>query len=220
MNSNFSLVASLLTNVLLDARISYLIEGLDLNPLFTGAASFRPAGDGGALKLFSNAGIVLCHGWLVDPHSPEYDAVSKVEDYDNAVNAVVNADVIAKGQLVVQDGDFSSPGPSGSSSSAGPSAGPSSSKGKAIDGADSIVISGGEALNNEDRKKVQDGKLSHIYLVLSDPIQFFDRSPRYSLLPGKHIFSVNLLWPLLPCIVIATRFARSVIPQLPPFCTL
>ena len=74
---------------------------MDLNPLFTGARSFRPAGDGGALKLFEQSGIELVHGWLVDPNSREAKVVHKFEDYDSAVTLIVDADHITKGQLVV-----------------------------------------------------------------------------------------------------------------------
>ncbi|KAK7055908.1 fam63a-like protein [Favolaschia claudopus] len=91
-------------------------KGMDLNPLFTGATSFRPAGDGGALKLFEQAGIELVHGWLVDPESPEAEAIVKrAQDYDTAVTCIVDADHTAKGQLVV---DESSEPVAGSSSSA------------------------------------------------------------------------------------------------------
>src|ERR1700720_287906 len=73
---------------------------MDLNPLFTDAKSFRPAGDGGALKLFEQAGIQLVHGWLVDPESSEFATVMKFEDYDNAVNLIADADHTTHGQLV------------------------------------------------------------------------------------------------------------------------
>ncbi|KAJ7651065.1 hypothetical protein FB45DRAFT_889534 [Roridomyces roridus] len=92
-------------------------KGMDLNPLFTGATSFRPAGDGGALQLFEQAGIELVHGWLVDPASPEAVAIkSRAQDYDTAVTYIVAADHAANGQLVV---DESSEPVAGSSS--GPS---------------------------------------------------------------------------------------------------
>lgn len=76
---------------------------MDLNPLFTGATSFRPAGDGGELKLFEQAGIQLVHGWLVDPDSPEAAVVKQYEDYDTAVNLIADADHTAHGQLVVDE---------------------------------------------------------------------------------------------------------------------
>ena len=81
------------------------LEGMDLNPLFTAATSFRPAGDGGELKLFEQAGIQLVHGWLVDPDSPEAGVVKDYEDYDSAVNLIADADHTTHGQLVVDDAD-------------------------------------------------------------------------------------------------------------------
>ena len=85
---------------------------MDLNPLFTGSGLFRPAGSGGELKLLEQAGIKLVHGWLVDPSSPEYDVLSRTEDYDSSVNLLVEADHATKGNLVVSD-DFGPPGLSG-----------------------------------------------------------------------------------------------------------
>ncbi|KAI0363849.1 hypothetical protein BV20DRAFT_82199 [Pilatotrama ljubarskyi] len=78
-------------------------KGMDLNPLFTGSTLFRPAGSGGELKLFEQAGIKLVHGWLVDPSSPEYEVLSRTEDYDSSVNLLVEADHLTKGHLVVSD---------------------------------------------------------------------------------------------------------------------
>ncbi|KAI1792142.1 hypothetical protein LXA43DRAFT_1008171 [Ganoderma leucocontextum] len=99
-------------------------KGMDLNPLFTGSTSFRPAGEaGGELKLFEQAGIKLAHGWLVDPSSPEYGVVSRMGDYDTAVNLLVEVDYLTKGHFVVAEDE---PGPSSSSSSSSsPRAGPS-----------------------------------------------------------------------------------------------
>ncbi|KAI0264069.1 hypothetical protein BGY98DRAFT_1043493, partial [Russula aff. rugulosa BPL654] len=37
------------------------------------------------LALFASAGISLVRGWLIDPESPEYPAVSRVKDYDSAM---------------------------------------------------------------------------------------------------------------------------------------
>jgi len=71
--------------------------------LFTGISSFRPAGLGGELKLFELAGIRLVHGWLVDPDSQEYAALGKTEDYDTSANAIVDADHLTSGQLVVSE---------------------------------------------------------------------------------------------------------------------
>jgi hypothetical protein len=83
-------------------------EGMDLNPLFTTPTSFRPAGDGGELKLFDEAGIRLVHGWLADPESPEAVVLSNTQDYDSAVNLIADADHITKGQLVIDDDNFES----------------------------------------------------------------------------------------------------------------
>lgn len=78
---------------------------MDLNPLFTSPTAFRPATTGGELALFASAGITLVHGWLVDPGSTEYAAVSRVKDYDSAVNLIVEADVLTRGLLVGADAD-------------------------------------------------------------------------------------------------------------------
>ncbi|KAF8832818.1 hypothetical protein HHX47_DHR1001429 [Lentinula edodes] len=79
---------------------------MDLNPLFTGAKSFRPNGTGGELKLFEQVGIDLIHGWLVDPESPEAEAISHTEDYDSAVMLIAEADHVTKGRFVVDDSDI------------------------------------------------------------------------------------------------------------------
>ncbi|KAJ3739751.1 hypothetical protein DFH05DRAFT_1453255 [Lentinula detonsa] len=84
-------------------------KGMDLNPLFTGAKSFRPNGIGGELKLFEQVGIDLVHGWLVDPESPEAEAISQTEDYDSAVMLIAEADHITKGRFVVDDSDIDIP---------------------------------------------------------------------------------------------------------------
>ncbi|KAF8838025.1 DUF544-domain-containing protein [Paxillus ammoniavirescens] len=94
-------------------------KGLDLNPQFTGVASFHPAGDAGELKLFEQAGIKLVHGWLVDPDSPEARMISQIRDYDNAVTLIADADHITKGKLLTNYDAYNDRG-------AGPSeAGPS-----------------------------------------------------------------------------------------------
>ncbi|KAG6907381.1 hypothetical protein DXG01_009110 [Tephrocybe rancida] len=85
-------------------------KGLDLNPLFTSPTSFLAATEtaGGELKLFSQVGIDLVHGWLVDPDSPEARAMreEKTEDYDSAVGFIAEADHIAGGLLVPIEGDI------------------------------------------------------------------------------------------------------------------
>jgi hypothetical protein len=113
---------------------------MDLNPVFTSPTAFRPATTGGELALFVSAGISLVHGWLIDPESPEYAAVSRVKDYDSALNLIVEADVLTCGQLVGNgaddDGDHA-----GSSQTA-----PSDS---------------GVNLTEEERRKVEDGELPY-----------------------------------------------------------
>lgn len=47
------------------------------------------------------------HGWLVDPDSQEYTALAKTEDYDTSVNAIVDADHLTSGRLVVSEHDKS-----------------------------------------------------------------------------------------------------------------
>ncbi len=114
---------------------------MDLNPVFASSTTFRPATTGGELALFSSAGISLVHGWLVDPESPEYAAVSRVKDYDSAMNLIVEADVLTRGLLMgngVED-DWDGAGPS--------QAGPSDS---------------GVNLSEGERRKVEDGELPYL----------------------------------------------------------
>ena len=113
---------------------------MDLNPIFTSSTAFRPATTGGELALFASAGISLVHGWLIDPESPEYTAVSRVKNYDSAVNLIVEADVLTRGLLVgngvEDDGDRAGSSQAGSSDS-------------------------GVNLSEEERRKVEDGELSY-----------------------------------------------------------
>lgn len=94
-------------------RLLTLVEGMDLNPVFTDITKFRPSGPSGSggLELFSHTGISLVHGWLADPDSAEYDAVKRSVDYDNSVNLIVEADDLTQGRLVV-DEDLVQAGPS------------------------------------------------------------------------------------------------------------
>ncbi|KAH9838654.1 uncharacterized protein C8Q71DRAFT_752338 [Rhodofomes roseus] len=111
-------------------------KGMDLNPLFTGATAFRPAGEGGELKLFEHAGIELVHGWLADPESPEHKILSRTQDYDTSVNLIVEADHLTKGRLLASEGAPPEPEAGGSSSS---------------DSSGSY-----DALTHDERQKVQD----------------------------------------------------------------
>lgn len=110
---------------------------MDLNPVFTSSTVFRPATTGGELALFASAGISLVHGWLIDPESPEYPAVSRVKDYDSAMNLIVEADVLTRGLLVgieaEDDGNQAGSGPSDP----------------------------GVNLSEEERRKVEDGELPY-----------------------------------------------------------
>lgn len=81
---------------------------MDLNPLFTGVSSFRPAGSGGELKLFEYAGIELVHGWLADPSTPEYPVLKRRQDYDTCVNLIAEADHVSRGQLLQNEQEASS----------------------------------------------------------------------------------------------------------------
>jgi len=110
---------------------------MDLNPVFTSPTAFRPATTGGELALFASAGISLVHGWLIDRDSPEHAAVSRVQDYDSAVNLIVEADVLTRGMLV-GDGNADNDG----------GAGPSQA------GSSSSNIN----LTDEERRKVEDGE--------------------------------------------------------------
>ncbi|GJJ08560.1 hypothetical protein Clacol_002779 [Clathrus columnatus] len=80
-------------------------RGMDLNPIFIDPRGFRPAGDGGELKLFQLVGIELFHGWLADLNTFEFDVLSRYGDYDSAVNALVFADHLTNGQLVFSGED-------------------------------------------------------------------------------------------------------------------
>ncbi|TRM59352.1 hypothetical protein BD626DRAFT_408990 [Schizophyllum amplum] len=91
-------------------------QGMHLNPVFTGATSFRPGGDGGELKLFEQAGIRLVHGWLVDPASADAEVIARYPDYDAAVSLIAEVDHLTQGQLVLEEVDEAEP------SSARPSA--------------------------------------------------------------------------------------------------
>ncbi|KIP11011.1 hypothetical protein PHLGIDRAFT_125140 [Phlebiopsis gigantea 11061_1 CR5-6] len=92
-------------------------KGMDLNPLFTGVTSFRPAGSGGELKLFEHANIELVHGWLVDPSTPEHSVLSRLEDYDTCVNLIAEADHLSHGQLLQSEEQPSSSAAAGTNRS-------------------------------------------------------------------------------------------------------
>jgi hypothetical protein len=140
---------------------------MDLNPVFTSSTVFRPATTGGELALFASAGISLVHGWLIGPESPEYAAVSRVKDYDLAMNLIVEADVLTCGLFVgngvEDDGDHAG------SSWAGPS-------------------DSGINLSAEERRKVGDGELSYPAWVPASLIYSFQlsRLGRSSIIPARN----------------------------------
>jgi len=78
---------------------------MDLNPLFTSSTSFRPSAHtvGGGLDLFIKAKIDLVHGWLVEPDSEEREVVTKVGDYDRAVELIAEVDHLTGGKLVLDE---------------------------------------------------------------------------------------------------------------------
>lgn len=169
---------------------------MDLNPLFTSPTSFRPStslsslslstpssssssspSSDGALELFSHAGIKLVHGWLVDPETSEYETIKRLEDYDSAVNLIVEADVLTQGQLVVSEEALEGQ----ASGSSGPS--------------------GSSHLGESDKKKVQDGVYScPLYLFRGDGsfISIFISSCPSSCIPRQHPVAVDVPWPLHP----------------------
>jgi len=134
-----------------------LPEGLDLNPLFTGPTSFRPAGDGGELKLFEQAGIELVHGWLVDPESDEHRVIQHVRDYDTAVTLIADADHITRGRLLtadVWDGTE-------------PEAG-SSSRGQSSQSGYASPTSPSDSYSENDREKIEHGMTQSIDATFLD----------------------------------------------------
>ena len=152
-------------------------EGMDLNPLFTGATSFRPAGAaGGELQLFAQAGIQLAHGWLVDPAAPEYAVVARMGDYDTAVNLLVEADCLTKGNFVASQTNDPLPAVPSAASGSGSGSGSgetSSGKGKGKERETGFAgVSSAEAaragpsksktydLTPEEQQKVEDGACS------------------------------------------------------------
>lgn len=140
---------------------------MDLNPVFTSSTAFRPATTGGELALFASAGISLVHGWLIDPESAEHAAVSRVKDYDSAMNLIVEADVLTRGLLVGNGAEDD--GERGGSSQAGPS-------------------DSGVNLSEEEMRKVEDGGLTYPAWVPASLIRAFQpsRSGRSSITRARN----------------------------------
>ncbi|KIY70040.1 hypothetical protein CYLTODRAFT_371611 [Cylindrobasidium torrendii FP15055 ss-10] len=117
--------------------------GMDLNPVFTNASTFRPGSTGGELALFRQAGIDLVHGWLIDPQSPDAAVIAKTPDYDSAVMLVAEADHISNGKLVLDTTLVDTSDPAASQPEAGAS---SSSK----------PLSPSLDISEEHREKIRD----------------------------------------------------------------
>ncbi|KAJ8596699.1 hypothetical protein M405DRAFT_725644 [Rhizopogon salebrosus TDB-379] len=128
-------------------------KGLDLNPVFTGPTSFRPAGEGGELKLFEQAGVELVHGWLVDPDSDEYHILQHVRDYDTAVTLIADADHITRGRLLTV----------GVWGEAEPEAGSSSQAGSGPSGYAS-PSSPSDTYSDKDREKIEHALVAQAFL--------------------------------------------------------
>jgi MINDY deubiquitinase len=64
--------------------------GVSFNPVFT-SPKFSPIGE--ELRLFAGVGILLVHGWVVDPENEEYPAVFEVEDYESAQDLIADVNI-------------------------------------------------------------------------------------------------------------------------------
>jgi hypothetical protein len=67
---------------------------MDLDAVFTSTTAYRSATTDGEHALFVGAGITPVHCWLVGPEGLEYATIKCMEDYDSAMNLVVEADVL------------------------------------------------------------------------------------------------------------------------------
>ena len=166
------------------------LEGMDLNPVFTAATSFHPAGAGGELKLFEQVGIKLVHGWVVDPDSEEANVVGKTADYDSAVNLIAEADHTTNGHLVQCEDSFG--------------AGGSAPNGHVP-----------KTLTEEEREKVTRGT---VIISRTNPISQRSHPPYHShhsqQLPAQHPISTDLPRPLHTRIHPRTWRTRRPLPQL------
>jgi hypothetical protein len=182
----------------------FLQEGLDLNPVFTGSTSFRPAGEGGELKLFEQVGIELVHGWLVDPDSDEYHILQHVRDYDTAVTLIADADHITRGRLLA----------AGVWGEAEPEAGSSSQAGSGPSGYAS-PSSPSDTYSDKDREKIEHGMIQAIYGTFIAELVL---STRCTGLPGEHEVSIDISWSVPACVYAATRLACGALPKLTSVC--
>jgi hypothetical protein len=148
-------------------------EGMDLNPLFTSATTFRPSsimpsssGAGGELDLFLLTRIPLVHGWLVDPDSPAARAMleESTEDYDSAVALIAEADHLAGGMLVQVEDDAVGEGEAGPSSRGGSGG----NRGHRRNGKGP-----GGSWTHEERRKIQNGSHPLYFMILFTNLHIF-----------------------------------------------
>ena len=82
---------------------------IDLHAVFASTTAYRSTTTGGEHALFVGAGITPVHSWLVGPERPEYAAIKRMEDYESAMNLIVEADVLRSslsfGTGNAEDGD-------------------------------------------------------------------------------------------------------------------
>lgn len=170
---------------------------MDLNPVFTSATSFRPSGsvgNGGELKLFEYAGILLVHGWVVDPSSPEAEVFKRVNDYDAAVALIAEVDHLTNGQFVVNEDEFAP-----------------------IHG---VSTNGNVPSMNytpEELTKIQDGILHPLWFEIDAnwSLSYF-----YTSIFGHNPIAADLPWPLPSRHQPPREYFGCFIPEFTPFCTV
>ena len=69
---------------------------MDLNAVFTSTTPYRSdtTQTSGEHALFVGGEITPVHGWLIGPEGPEYAAIKRMDDYESAINLIVEADVL------------------------------------------------------------------------------------------------------------------------------
>jgi MINDY deubiquitinase len=76
--------------------------GVAFNPVFT-SPKFSPISE--ELRLFAGVGILLVHGWIVDPESEEYPAILQVEDYESAQDLIADVNYLTE-KKKYKDGEY------------------------------------------------------------------------------------------------------------------
>ena len=194
-------------------------EGMDLNPLFTSATTFRPSsiipsssGAGAELDLFLLTRIPLVHGWLVDPGSPAARAISEegTEDYDSAVALIAEADHLAGGMLVQVEDDVVGEGEAGPSSG-----GTSDNRGHRKNGKGP-----GGSWTYEERRKIQNGSYP-LYVWFHSLIYTFSLYSRDNTrIPRCHVFSIDLSWSFPSRVDPPFGRVRSTVPEFSLICAI